>query len=101
MYTGREVKKLTIQPPLLSEEPNLALGVAPDQRDDDGLLFAALEPVHTAELDARELVFERGENRKLNPQKRGRSQHIHLISCLRPFVPAAPSAVPLRMNPPL
>ena len=85
MDTGRDVKKLTIQPPLLSEEPNLALGVAPDQRDDDGLLFATLEPVHTAEFDARELVFERSENRKLNAQKGVQvsisiSSHVYVFS---------------------
>lgn len=93
----RPKKKLTVQPPLFPEEPNLALGVAPHQRDDDGLLFAALEPVDAAELDARELVLKGGEDRKLG----GWVLAVSIHTCPHIFHPMsvcleADDAVPLR-----
>ena len=45
--------KRTVKTPLLAKETHLPVGVAPDETDDDGLLFAALEPVHTADFNAR------------------------------------------------
>jgi hypothetical protein len=53
---GEEVGRfaLTIQPSLLSQKADLAVGVAPDEADNHGLLLAALEAVDAPELNAWE-----------------------------------------------
>lgn len=52
---------LTIEASLLAQESNLSFRVAPHQTHDDGLLFAPLEAVDTAQLDSREPLFQWGE----------------------------------------
>lgn len=59
------MRHVTIQPPLLSQEADLALGVTPDEGDDDSFLLSTLKPIDAAELDARECFFQGGKYREL------------------------------------
>lgn len=63
---GVSGKPLTIQSALLTQKSNFAFGIAPNQADDHNLLFATLKPIHGPELDAREGVFERGQESELS-----------------------------------
>lgn len=56
---------LTVQPSLLSQKPDLPFSVASDKSHDDCFLLTALEPIYTAQFDARECLFEGREYRKL------------------------------------
>lgn len=44
-----------VQPPAIRQEPNLAVVVRPDGREDDDLLLPPLEPVDRVDLDLRDL----------------------------------------------
>ena len=73
---------LTIQPALLAQEADFSVRVAPDEADDDGFLFAPLEPVHAAQFNARELILEWGEDRKLSFIRDVSSQLVPSPFCL-------------------
>lgn len=54
---AREGKSRTIEAAPLAKKANLALGVAPDESDNDGLLLPALETVDAAQLNAGKRLF--------------------------------------------
>jgi len=61
---------LTVEATLLPQEANFSVGIAPDQTDNDSLLFPALEPIDAAQLDAGKCLFQRGEDCELDFSRR-------------------------------
>lgn len=51
---------LTVQPPLFPQETDLALGVTPDEANNNRFFLSTLEAIDATELDTRKCVFQRG-----------------------------------------
>ena len=72
---------LTVEATLLPQEANFSVGIAPDQTDNDSLLFPALEPIDAAQLDAGKCLFQRGEDCELDFSSGDPThQRFHLMS---------------------
>lgn len=55
----------TIQSSLFPEEADFAFGIASDETDDHGFLFAPLEAIHTSKLETRKCLLQRSQHTQL------------------------------------
>ncbi len=84
--------QLTIKTSLLAQEADFPVGIAPDEADDHGLLFPALEPVHAAQLNAGECLLERSKDGELLILSKFVSRSFSFISCWSGKSPQDPQA---------